>query len=50
MYYRLAKYDELIEVLLKSGRVFIIIIIIKFHDASYILKKIPNIRMRLPPI
>ncbi|CAD8176301.1 unnamed protein product [Paramecium octaurelia] len=41
MLFRLSKYEELLECLLKYG---------KFHDAAYLLNKIPNIRMRLPPI
>ncbi|CAD8088369.1 unnamed protein product [Paramecium sonneborni] len=41
MLYRLSKYEELLEYLLKFG---------KFHDATFLLKKIPNLRMRLPPI
>ncbi|CAK79323.1 unnamed protein product (macronuclear) [Paramecium tetraurelia] len=41
MFFRLSKYEELLECLLKYG---------KFHDAAYLLNKIPNIRMRLPPI
>ncbi|CAD8075096.1 unnamed protein product [Paramecium sonneborni] len=41
MFFRLSKYEELLEYLLKFG---------KFHDAAFLLKKTPNIRMRLPPI
>ncbi|CAD8075007.1 unnamed protein product [Paramecium primaurelia] len=41
MFFRLSKYEELLEYLLKYG---------KFHDAAFLLNKIPNIRMRLPPI
>ncbi|CAK74608.1 unnamed protein product (macronuclear) [Paramecium tetraurelia] len=41
MYFRLQRYDELLEQLLKFG---------KFHDAAFLLKKIPNIRMKFEPI
>ncbi|CAD8065505.1 unnamed protein product [Paramecium primaurelia] len=41
MFFRLQKYEELLEYLLKFG---------KFHDAVFLLKKIPNIRMKLQPI
>ncbi|CAD8161289.1 unnamed protein product [Paramecium octaurelia] len=41
MYFRLQRYEELLEQLLKFG---------KFHDAAFLLQKIPNIRMKFEPI